>query len=301
MELIRNTEEQHSHNDKKTDHQLKLFANLNPKTTYGVMGGRIKGIFNENGCPLDARFNTTFTHATKKISAGILKSIYESLNPRQRVLWDYVAYAGERMGCLSGSTGNSKAQHSKGLTVTAFQKFNDKYGIIIIESHQTKARYAHICVLPIDILNAVIRIQSRSSRSKGKPFPSAEQEFKAITAQVQTQFGVRVTAHYLRKRFHTIASRTKMPVNDWDFLMGDKKSAGHHANTYNLEDWSELVEEYDRFLAPYLSTLNPRDPLDALETIESAKQDNTVLLQTIATLNETIEELRQQVRLVHTT
>ncbi|MGD0319540.1 MAG: hypothetical protein ABSB56_07585 [Nitrososphaerales archaeon] len=259
------------------------------------MGGRIKGIFNENGCPLDAKFNTTFTHPTKKISAGILKSIYESLNPRQRLLWDYLAYAGERIGCLSGNTGDSKPQHSEGLRITAFQRFNGKYGIINIESHQTKARYPHICILPIDTFDAVIRIQS--PRSKAKPFPSAEEEFKAITAQVQAQFGVRVTAHYLRKRFHTIASRTKMPVNDWDFLMGDKKSAGHHANTYNLEDWSELVEEYDRFLAPYLSTSDPRDPLDTTEPTESSKQEVAVLLETVATLNKTIEELRQQTRL----
>jgi hypothetical protein len=88
-----------------------------------------------------------------------------------------------------------------------------------------------------------------------------------------------------------------MPVNDWDFLMGDKKSAGHHANTYNLEDWSELVEEYDRFLAPYLSTSDPRDPLDTTEPTESSKQEVAVLLETVATLNKTIEELRQQTRL----
>lgn len=44
-----------------------------------------------------------------------------------------------------------------------------------------------------------------------------------------------------------------MPVNSWDYLMGDKQTHGHNAGTYTLEDYSELVREYDRYLAPALS------------------------------------------------
>jgi hypothetical protein len=44
-----------------------------------------------------------------------------------------------------------------------------------------------------------------------------------------------------------------MPVNSWDYLMGDKPSLGHHAEAYALEDYSDLIAEYEQCLAPYLS------------------------------------------------
>ena len=86
-----------------------------------------------------------------------------------------------------------------------------------------------------------------------------------------------------------------MSVNHWDYLMGDKMSAGHEASTYTLEDWTELINEYDRYLAPYLSLREPFDPLDSREPNAMSQ---SVLAQTIATLNETVQELRQQLSLV---
>ncbi len=42
--------------------------------------------------------------------------------------------------------------------------------------------------------------------------------------------------------------------------MGDKQSYGHDADTYTLEDSSSLVSHYDKYLAPFLSITNPREP-----------------------------------------
>ena len=88
-----------------------------------------------------------------------------------------------------------------------------------------------------------------------------------------------------------MASKTAMPVNSWDYLMGDKPSLGHHAEAYALEDYSGLVEEYDRYLEPYLSISEIREP-DASK--EPVTQGTNVLLETIKTLQETIRLLNTQ-------
>ncbi len=105
-----------------------------------------------------------------------------------------------------------------------------------------------------------------------------------------SQFGIRLTSHYLRKRFATIASKTAMPVNSWDYLMGDKPSLGHHAEAYALEDYSGLAEEYDRYLAPYLSISDIHEP----DAPKEANKDVDALLETIKTLQETINLLKTQ-------
>ena len=73
--------------------------------------------------------------------------------------------------------------------------------------------------------------------------------------------------------------------------MGDKPSLGHHAEAYALEDFSGLVEEYDRYLAPHLSVSDIREPDVPKELV---KQDTNALLETIKTLQETIRLLNSQ-------
>jgi hypothetical protein len=48
-------------------------------------------------------------------------------------------------------------------------------------------------------------------------------------------------------------------------------SAGHRASTYALDDRTEIINEYDRYLAPRLSLREPRDPLDAKERMRRVK------------------------------
>jgi hypothetical protein len=56
-------------------------------------------------------------------------------------------------------------------------------------------------------------------------------------------------------------------------------------NTYTLEDWTGIINEYDRYLAPYLSILEPRDPLNAKEPDTT---DKSVLLRTIQQFKQAI-------------
>ncbi len=195
---------------------------------------------------------------------GILADIYRSLTEEQQLIIDYQAYAGERIACLC-----------KNISTNQIEKFNEKYSIIRIQPQQTKARYRHICIIPIQLAEKILHVAKTTKREN--PFPNYESIWREITKLAKNKYGVRLTSHYLRKRFHSIAQKTPMPINDWDFLMGDKMEAGHHANTYTLEDWSDLITEYDRFLAPYLSIAYPKDPQDAIEPSNATNQLGQVL------------------------
>ena len=83
-----------------------------------------------------------------------------------------------------------------------------------------------------------------------------------------------------------------MPVNSWDYLMGDKPSLGHDAESYVLEDFSGLVVDYDRFLAPYISIPDMHEPDLANEPTKT--REVSTLLKTIETLQETIKTLTLQ-------
>ena len=125
------------------------------------------------------------------------------------------------------------------------------------------------------------------------PFPNYETLWREIRQFAIEQFGIRLTSHYLRKRFATIASKTGMPVNSWDYLMGDKPSLGHHAEAYALEDHAGLIQEYDRYLAPYLSIPDMHEPDSTIEHNKTREVD--ALLKTIEALQDTIKTLTLQV------
>jgi len=80
------------------------------------------------------------------------------------------------------------------------------------------------------------------------PFPNYEELWKQITKYVKANYNIRLTSHYLRKRFATIASKTPMDMNQWDYLMGTKKSKGHDASIYNLTILDDLIKDYDTYL-----------------------------------------------------
>jgi hypothetical protein len=77
--IIAETRQRHRNDDFRTDDNLLRFVNQKPTQSYATWGAAIKGIFKANRTLLYASFNTTFTHATKKISSGILKAIFETL------------------------------------------------------------------------------------------------------------------------------------------------------------------------------------------------------------------------------
>ena len=268
-ELIQDTKRQHKNDDYATDDALLAFVSRPSVIANAQRGAYVKAVFKANRCPLQASFNTSFTRSTRKISPGILKAIYDSLDEEHRAIIDLQAYAGERVQAIC--------------TVPLDQwEDSDRYTLIHIHAKQTKARNEHISIIPrtlADKIRGVCKVTKRD-----RPFPNYESIWREITKLALDKFGTRLTSHYLRKRFHTIAGKSAMPVNSWDYLMGDKQTHGHNAGTYTLEDFSELVEEYDRYLAPYLSIENLTERDEPRETL------STVRLEKLSTENAELKE-----------
>jgi len=285
-ELINETRERHRHDDFTTDNALLEFVAKPPVITNCQYGAYVKGIFKANRTPLQASFNTSWTHSTKKISVGILQAIYRAATEEQRDVMDLQAYAGERITCIASL-----------VTINQWEDAGD-YVLMHVQARQTKARNAHICIIP-KALAERIRERARAA-GRNRPFPNHDSIWREITKLALAKFGVRLTSHYLRKRFHTIAGKTTMPVNSWDYLMGDKQSLGHNARTYTLEDFAELINEYDRFLAPYLSIGEakeadaPKDPMRSsakTDEIEALRKENAELKTQLIENNRLMQKL----------
>jgi hypothetical protein len=275
-DLIAETRERHRRDDFAIDNAILQFVSTPPAITHSGYGAWVKGIFKANRTPLQASFNTCFTHSTKKISPGILQAIYLAATLEQRDLMDLQAYAGERITCLA--------------SLVTLDQWEDcgKYVLIHIESSQTKARYEHVSIIP-KVLADRIRERAKAA-GRSRAFPNHDSIWREITTLALAKFGVRMTSHYLRKRFHTIAGKTTMPVNSWDYLMGDKQSLGHNAGTYTLEDFADLIAEYDRFLAPYLSIGEPKEPDEPRAPIQGSPKANELEL-----LRRQNDELKAQI------
>ena len=251
--------------------KLLRFSNLQPISTHRHIGNTILGVFRENRARLQVSIDFHPVSRTKRISDGILRDIFLAQTFEKRTLMEYQAYAGQRVRCLC-----------KEVKIDQIEHYNDEFSIVNIEFWQNKTRMPHICVVPRRVAEAVTQIAKETGRMN--PFPNYPYLWKQITNYARSKHGVRLTSHYLRKRFHTLAQKTSMPVNDWDFLMGDKLEVGHGASAYTLEDWSELIEEYTRYLAPYLSLTDLRDPTIDVKALNEPP------------LNETIDNLKKVVQ-----
>jgi len=257
-DLIAEVKAQHKHDDFSFDDRLLVYSNLPSLRVHRNWATYLKGIFKANRCRLDVSIDNHFHSRTAKISDGILREIYLAQSPEKQALMDWQAYSGERVSSICTK-----------ITLNQIELVSEKYAIIRIQAHQTKARYNHICIVPRPVAEEVLKVAQTTGRQQ--PFPNKESLWREITTFAFEKYGVRLTSHYLRKRFHSIAQKTVMPVNDWDYLMGDKMTAGHEADTYTLEDWTEIVNEYDRYLAPYLSIANPTNPFQPVEPISQSK------------------------------
>ncbi|HEV2120516.1 MAG TPA: hypothetical protein VGS11_10515 [Candidatus Bathyarchaeia archaeon] len=258
--------------------KLLRFSNLQPISTHRHVGNTVLGIFRENRARLQMSIDFHPVSRTKKISDGILRDIFLAQTFENRTLMEYQAYAGQRIHCLC-----------KAVRIDQIEHYNDDFSIVNIEFWQNKTRMPHICLIPRRVAEAVIQIAKETGRIN--PFPNYSYLWKQITNYARSKHGVKLTSHYLRKRFHTIAQKTPMPVNDWDFLMGDKLEVGYGASAYTLEDWSELIREYGRCLAPYLSLTDLRNP-----TMDNRSFDEPLLHETIDGLRKVIQRQDSLIR-----
>jgi hypothetical protein len=268
----------HSRQDTAFKEQLEdsllTFSNLEPIRSHRKNSTFLKGIFKANRCALQISIDNHFNAKTPKISEGILQAIYKSLDHEHQSLIDLQAFSGERVQCIST------------INTSQIKTFNDKYAIIEVKPFQTKARIEHASIIPKSLADRVLKIAKQTGRET--PFPNHKSLWRDITKLALDKFNVRLTSHYLRKRFFSIAEKTPMPTNHWDLLMGSQKQTGHCAENYSLEDYSELVEEYDRYLANALDLSSPyreKEPIKPTGTeLEQLRQQNAELTQQLMKL-----------------
>ena len=263
--------------------QLVRFSNQKPITSYRHHATRILGVFRENRARLQVSIDSHFVARTKKISDGILREIFLAQDFERQTLMEYQAYAGQRIDCLGSKVRLDQIQH-----------FSDQYSLVNVEFWQNKTRIPHFCIIPRRVAEAILTVAKAAGRNR--PFPNYEYLWREITESAAKRHGVRLTSHYLRKRFHSIAQKTPMPVNDWDYLMGDKIQQGHSAESYTLHDPTDIVQEYDNFLAQPLSLSEPKKSNLTLQQpdISSLTQTIALLNQVISSQTALIEQLRTQ-------
>jgi hypothetical protein len=166
-ELVDETRERHRHDDFAIDNALLEFVAQPPVITNCQYGAYVKGIFKANRTLLQASFNTSWTHSTRKISAGILRAIYQAATQEQRDLMNLQAHAGERITCIASL-----------VTLDQWEDAGD-YVLIHVQARQTKARNAHICIIPKTLAD---RIRERAKAAgRNRPFPNHDSIWREIT------------------------------------------------------------------------------------------------------------------------
>lgn len=256
------------------DDKLEEFSNENPLIIHRCYATYIKGIFKANRTTLYTYIDNHFQSETQIISEGILIQIISELDEQKQLMIYLQAFSGQRINCLST------------VSFDQYEKINNQYTTIKIYWHQNKSRLTHYTIIPTYLAEKIIKYASKNKRNT--PFPTYISQWQEITKYAKRKHNVRLTSHYLRKRFFSIAENTPMPVNHWDYLMGSKKREGHCAENYSLNDTTKLIQEYDTYLMKPLSL--DKNHQDISST--SIKNPETENLNT-KLLKEILNELKQ--------
>jgi hypothetical protein len=147
----------------------------------------------------------------------------------------------------------------------------------------------HVSIIPKELAE---RILENAQKNEYKVlFPNYRSLFQTIARLARRKYSVRLTSHYLRKRFQTIGSSTNandMSPNKWASLMGDAPSVGHLPTIYELMENKKTIEQYEEFLAPRLK-LGER-MTKATSRIAELERENTELKAHLDKLLKLVEE-----------
>jgi len=255
------------------DDKLEEFANLEPIIAHRQYGTYILGIFKANRARLQATSDCHFDALTKPISEGILNSIFHEIDEKQQDIINYQAFSGQRINCLST------------IPLNQIDLSRQNYAVIHVFKYQNKSRQEHDTLVPFALMQRIVK--RAKDNNLDSPYPDYKEIWTQITTLAAVKYNVRFTSHYLRHRFHSIASDTPMDVNQWDYLMGSKKRKGHDAQTYNLNFLDEkLIPNYDRFLARQLEIGTPKT-----SPVFQQNSNDNALLELVKQQQETINRL----------
>lgn len=242
----------------------------------------IIGLFRRNYARLDLTVHVTSKHRTIPISEPTLRAIRldPDLIEEERDAIDLMTYGAERITALSR------------LPIENVHLIEDSNAALLdIPANIAKTGLAHPSIIPKALAEKLL---DRATALGYKTlFPNSKTRWRRITKLAESKYHVLLTSHYLRKRFETLAERipaNEMNPNHWMVLMGSKPTLGHMPEIYSLMSDTELIQEYETHLMPRLALTG--------ETFKhQSNQSEQTLLQTIANLNRTIDELRSRLSL----
>ncbi|HXQ93023.1 MAG TPA: hypothetical protein VN739_08455, partial [Nitrososphaerales archaeon] len=177
-------------NDYSIEDELEQFAITGKISVNKVYASFILGIFKHNRAKLDSHIDNHHRTTTKPLSDGILMKILSELPEREQQLLKYQAYAGQRIKALCA------------VPLEQIDMTHPKYAIIHIMPHQNKTRQDHNCLVPKELMETILHRCKQLYLPT--PFPNYEELWKQITKYVRINYNIRLTSHYLRKRFATI-------------------------------------------------------------------------------------------------
>lgn len=270
--------------DTSFERQLKLWkAESNNSATDNDIS-HILGIFRRNFAPLEIHIHVSTNAKTIPISEPTLRAIRldNDLTPDERDAIDLMAYGAERR----------RALNMLPLTNVHLVE-NSNVALLDIPAQLAKNGLNHPSIIPKELAERLL--DKATKLGYDCLVPNYDTIWERITKLAASKYIVRLTSHYFRKRFETTAERipaNEMNPNHWVILMGSKPTLGHMPDIYSLMSNPELIQEYETYLMPRLAlsgeTFKPQPNLS-----------QQTLLQTIAKLNETIDELRSQLSLAH--
>jgi len=229
--------------DTRLEQELKLWKAEATSSTILNYVATILGIFRHNFTPLEVHIHVTSNHRTIPISEPILRSIHSELTQDEKDALDLMTYGAERRNALS---------HIPLENVHLVE--NSDVAILDIPARLSKTATEHPSIIPKELAERLLDKATRLNYNC--LMPNFNSVFRRITAKALQRHKVRLTSHYLRKRFETIAERIpadQMNPNHWVILMGSRPTVGHIPQIYSLLNDRELVEEYETQLMPKLA------------------------------------------------
>ena len=231
--------------DTSLEQQLKLWkAESTTVTTLNYIA-RILGIFRRNFAPLEMHIHVSSDAKTIPVSESILRAIRldNELTAEEHDAIDLMAYGAERVNALNK------------LPLENVHLIEDStVALLDIPASLSKTGLNHASIIPKELAE---RLLDKAARLGYKCLtPNSKTIWRRITKLAASKYKVRLTSHYFRKRFETIAERipaNEMNPNHWMTLMGSKPTLGHMPSVYSLIQDTELIAEYETQLMPRLA------------------------------------------------
>lgn len=277
--------QQKKNNPKDTtfEEELTIWKAEGNKSTQNHIG-RILGTFRWNWTRLDMTIHiNSDTNKTIPISEPILRAVRldNELTADEQDAIDLMAYGAERRDALNMLP-----------LANVHLVENSNVALLDIPAGLSKTGINHPSIIPKELAERLLDKATRNGYNCLAP--NYRTIWGKITRLAASKYKIRLTSHYFRKRFETIAEKipaNEMNPNHWITLMGSKPTLGHMPSIYSLMQNTELITEYETQLMPRLA-LTGETKAQPNQT-EKLKQENAELKEQLLKLTKLLTEKLQ--------